>query len=855
MRLSNPIFLKANGMKRFLRKHVHSIKETHMKSYKKYVLITVAVVLIFILSEVGGDFGILNSSVGAWNVSRNSQYGNSTIRVPSLSGNVSVYIDNHGVAHIRAPDLRNLFIAQGYFEASNRMFQMDLQAFMAMGELSKLVGKRAVNSDISMHYIGIPEYAISLSHYLEMNYPQYYGYLEDFTSGVNDYIKTVRSDPPIGFRLLGITPPFWNITFLMAWQEFMAWSLTTGATEPLMSALMYLELGYKNTTAIWPNYPYYTEKITVVPGNGSINGFGLSSQNISTSYFWNLNFYEAWYTGIKTSTLYHVEPLIRAALKNITDPYAQIVTDSMARSIGSNSWVVAGNRSSTGAPMLANDPHLTLYAPSLWIPMQLTAPGFNVTGWSLSGLPGILIGHTNSTSWGLTTPEGNSANEFLEILNGTHYLYNGHWYPLSYYNYTLMGKKYSIAFTNNGPIIGRQTNYAISLNWRNAMYSTDMVAEILLDQSSNYGEMLHALSYWGAPPQNFALVTNRDAGYITAGKYPYFNTTLPDGKTVKTIGSRSLMNGTSEKFEPAGNVPFEYLPQVKNPLPGYAFAPNQPTASLDYPFPFVGGFWASGGRAEIIYNFLKDHKTVSVSQMKALQSNITDYWASILTPLFLGILKNTTGNSTYQRAIDYLNNWNFSTDKNSIAETIYWYLVSFIYNMTFDKIYREHSLTGFPLPFPNSLIYLCKNSPSSFWFDHSFSEILKKAFSKDVAFLSAHLGNISKWRWGSVHRLEIFSLTGLSALSLGPFKIWGDTYTVSVGSVPLSLEVPEPYVTVGSSLREISVPATSTFLEVFPGGISGNPLNLYYSNQLQLWLNHDYYNFNNYREVYLYEYV
>ena len=804
--------------------------------------LAVIIAALLLASYVSTSFNLLSPTQGIWQSINGSTVNSFTANVSGLQSPVNVTIDSSGVAHIEAASIHDMFYAQGYYSASQRLFQMELQALLASGNISKYIGTQGLGSDITMRVIGLPENAQALEQNYQTNYPTYYQYLEDYTAGVNANIEHSSSSTHLGFKLLGFTPFHWSVFYSLCWEEYMAWSLTTGAMEPLQSDLFYNQLGFNNTALIWPYYPYFTENITVVPGDGTVNGYSLSSQGVSDSYFWSQNWFEDWATGVSGSVLSSLTPLIKDALTNISDPYALPAAHSLDSFIGSNSWVVSSSYSESGYSILANDPHLPLLAPSIWIPMQLKAPGYGVTGWDLAGVPGILIGHTQNTSWGLTTPEGNSANEYLETLSGNSYMYNGVLHPMRVYNYTLLGKTHSVYYTNNGPLIARNGKYGISLNWGLANSSYDLIAELKLDQSQNYSDMMNALTYWGSPPQNFALVSAKDAGYITAGGYPLINETLPDGKQVQVVGSRSLLNGSSSTYESSGYIPFQYLPQVTDPSRGYAFAPNQPTASLNYPYPFVGGFWASGGRAETISHYLSSHPSMSVKNMMNLQSNISDYWASVFTPYLVNALNGMSMNSTEQQAFSFLHSWNYTTYQSDVGITVYWYLTSEMYNQSFDRIYAENNLTGLPTPFITSAIYLAQTNQSSVWFNGSFTNLVRSSFASEVSLLSQKLGPVNNWTWGGVHQLEVSSLTSLRALSIGPIPIWGDDHTVSVGGVPMLLIVPEPYVTVGSSLRQVSSPGAGEFYGVFPGGPSENVLSNYFSNQMNYWVDHEYYN-------------
>jgi penicillin G amidase len=807
-------------------------------------------ILIILASYVSTNFNLLSPSLGVWQSINGSNLSSETLSVPGLSSPVNVTIDSSGLAHIDASSDHDMFYAQGYYSASQRLFQMELEALLASGNLSRYIGSAGLSSDKTMRLIGFPENALALEQSYETNYPTYYGYLEDYASGVNAYInQSGSSSAHLGFKLLTFSPFQWNVFYTLCWQQYMAWSLTTGAAEPLEMDLFYNQFGLYNTTLTWPYYPYFTENITVVPGDGTVNGYSLSSQGINDSYFWSQNWFASWATGVSESLLKSLTPLIAQALSNISDPYSIPGVHSLGSSVGSNSWVVSSNDSGSGYALLANDPHLSLLAPSLWIPMQLVAPGYNVTGWDLAGVPGILIGHTESTSWGLTDAEGNSANEYLEVLNGNSYLYDGSYHEMSVFNYTLLGKTYSIYHTNNGPLIARNSNYGISLNWALTNSSYDLIGELKLDQSQNYSDMVNALKSWGSPPQNFALVSSKDAGYLTAGGYPVINETLPNGEHTQVVGSRSLLNGSTSSYEPSGFVPFEYLPQVTDPQRGYTFAPNQPTVSLNYPYPFVGGFWDSGGRAESISHYLAAHPGMSIGNMMSLQSNVTDYWAYLLTPYLVNALRGMSMNSTEQEAFSYLSDWNYSAYEDQVGVTVYLYLTAEMYNQSFSRIYSVSNLpsaltSSLPEGFIPTAIYLAQTNQSSLWFDGNFTALVRNSFASEVGLLSQKLGSVGNWTWGRVHMLEISSLTGLSSLSIGPTPIWGDSYTVSVGSVPQLLDVPEHYVSVGSSLREVSSPGMNEFYGVIPGGPSENVMSSYFSNQLDYWLNHEYYNMN-----------
>lgn len=239
-----------------------------------------------------------------------------------------------------------------------------------MGNLSSWVGAKALSSDVAMHLIGIPQNAIMSAQYLKQNYPTIYSYLEAFSQGVNDYINSLNyRDLPLEFKLLNVRPYSWSPRYSLAFGEYMAWSLTSGFNDELESALLYTYFNYTEVNEINPYYPHFVNgNLTVVPGDGTVNGYNLTDQDISPQYLWSLNWYKSWATGVTKDELKALVPLMKYAILNVSDPFIPFPK------FASNSWIVTSNFSTQG-PILANDPHLPLFSPSVWIPLQLVDSG------------------------------------------------------------------------------------------------------------------------------------------------------------------------------------------------------------------------------------------------------------------------------------------------------------------------------------------------------------------------------------------------------------------------------------------------------------------------------------------------
>ena len=830
-----------------------------MTLLRKNILAMVCIVLFlfsafYTISPAESSYQLHNIQTPRMSITvEGKNFTNSSFLLHGLVDPVRVIIDSSGVAHIYAENNHDLFYSQGYFTASQRLFQMEFQTASVAGYFSSVIGIGAYEASLMQQ---IPETAHQLDQYYKTNYPQYYSYLHDYAAGVNAYINSTSNSVPLGFNLIGQTPYQWNVYDTLVWQQNMAFGLMNGKANTLRNDAFLNAFGYSNVSLIWPDYPYFTQNITVVPGNGTVNGYNLTDQGVKTSYFWSQDFYSQLATGVNLSLIKNLTPLINEAITNMTDPYLNVFNHRAYSSfVGSNEWIVTANYSKYHNPMLENDPHLGLTLPNLFLPLQLSDPQFNVTGWELVGTPGVLIGHTRYTSWGLTTPGGYNGLEYLEILNGSSYLSNGHWYPLQTANYTVGGQSFSINYTNNGPLVGRQGNYGVSFNWAGGHDALDIIAILLLDQSRNYNDMLNALQYWGSPPQNFALVSMNSSGILTAGKYPLVNITLPDGKTIGVVGSQSLLNGSLSIYEPIGFVPFKYLPQTKNPSRGYAFAPNQPLAGLNYPYPFIAEVGGEGGRAHTISTYLGDHPNMTVNDMIQLQSNVTAPFAKMFMPTLEKALIGMTMNSTESKAYGAMASWNFTDYTNEVGPTVFWYLRMMIYNDSFQKIYTGKSFFAQGLPIIATTIYLAEHDPNSTWFNGNFTNLVRTAFSQAVAFLESNINkNVSSWTWGTVHDLYIpsfLSFLGVNVGSYGPAPYKGGSHTVSVAGVSsLQLSVPLSPATTSSVLKEISSPIMNQFYGVFAGGLSENYTSYYYSNQLNYWLTDRYYNMSNQSSVF-----
>jgi penicillin G amidase len=453
----------------------------------------------------------------------------------------------------------------------------------------------------------------------------------------------------------------------------------------------------------------------------------------------------------------------------------------------------------------------------------------------------------------------------VETLQGDTYLENGTWHPLTWTNETIYvagqgAEPFDLPWTSNGPVVARIGNLGLSVRWAGTGPTWEAAAELEFDKAQSIPQFESALQqYWTIPNLN-AMMIARNAtdptghiGWIIPARYSLLAETLPDEEHVQVIGSRGPLNG-SGGYEPVGSVPFEELPQVVDPAQGYLLAPNQPTVGIQYPYPMIGSWWDSGGRAHTIGNFLGSHPTMSPELMRSLQSNVTDSWAVGLQPYLLQALEVVASGSSLisalaHDAIPWINSWNGSFETSSVAATIYTYWLDEIQQSSYDPVMTRADLVGVNAPFPNAFEWIAANDPNdSYWFPYGWENASQLALQQALSFLAMKLGTgpnanppqVIGWTWGRVHTFFLPSLTGTAALGEGPYPQWGDSYTPSVAPFDDNITVPLVQVSIGSSLRFVSTAGSSPAWGVLPGGASENPASAYYDDLLPLWLAHEY---------------
>jgi penicillin amidase len=812
---------------------------TFKRKIPNIIILAVCLALIFLIVTspiLNTLMTLLNPVTGIYS-SANPLIQNQYL-IKGLKEEVKIIIDSRGVPHIYANNDKDLFFAIGFMHAKDRLWQMDIQRRAAEGRLAEIIGKSALKNDIIMRTIGLWRAAIITANYIKENYLQYWELYQAYADGVNAYIDIAvkNNNLPLMFRLLDYKPDYWSVADSIAFAKLMSWSLTN-FYEPLKFSLVAAKLGSREALKIYPIFPHFQENVTVIPGNGTIEGKKI---NVDPDYLLSLDWYSEWATGLNFSDPNFSNKLIEA----INDALNFLGEDP--EYLGSNNWAVSASKSSNGYAMLADDPHLGLQIPSLWYEVDLHSKDINCYGVTLAGIPPIIIGFNNKIAWGLTNTQMSVMDFYIEKINPqdpSMYYYNGSWHKIQTVRETINVKgekpyELLVNTTVHGPIITSK-GLAISIKWVGMNVTLEAIAIIDVMKANNLSEFFNALKHWDVPSQNFMYAdVYGNIAVIEPGKFPLRLVKLPNNQTIYVLGSRSVLNGTGG-YEWSKFIPFELLPHSINPSQGYLAAPNQMSVNKYYPFFILGGWWDPGSRAHRI-NVILNKTKVSLEDMMEGQRDVFQWDAYSYSSLIIKSMNMyPSSDPDVQKALNLLKNWNFTMKKDMEAPSVWWFWVASFYNMTFIKKFKELGIERAKLPYLENILYLALNEPNSTWFNGNFYLTASQALVNAVKYLKNKYGN--DWTWGKIHRVYFKHLSGLEALSLGPYEEDGGDDTLMAAGMPLF----GGFVTHGPSWRMIVVMSQKPQgYGVYPGGQSENPVSNHYGDFVDYWLSYKYYKLN-----------
>lgn len=651
-------------------------------------------VLVLVLAVVAGVAGGAYWSISTVRASFPQTKGSITLK--GLSGPVDVKRDDYGIPQIYASSDEDLFMAQGFVQAQDRFWEMDVRRHMTSGRLSEMFGKSQVDNDEFLRTLGWDR--IAKQEYDKTLSASTKKYLQAYAAGVNAYLDGKdNKDISLEYAALGFTndykPGKWTPVDSVAWLKAMAWDLRGNMQDEIDRALMTSRLGPKEIADLYPQYPYSRNKTIVQAGQydevtktfgstGSAAGTGSSAGGTAG-------------TGTSSGTAGLQGQL--AGLQEVLDDLPTAVGVN-GNGIGSNSWVVGGQYTITGKPLLANDPHLSASLPSVWYQMGLHCRAvsskcqYDVSGYTFAGMPGVVIGHNRNISWGMTNSGVDVTDLYLEKLSGDGYLYDGKTVPFTTRQETIKvaggaPKKIVVRETNNGPLlsdrsdelvkVGRKATvdtaapdrgdgYGIALRWTALDPGTTMDAVFAMDKAKNWTDFRAAAALFDVPSQNLIYAdTENHIGYTLPGKIP----TRPQGYDGSVPAP-----GWDAKSRWTGYIDDDELPYEYDPARGYIVTANQAVVDkAKYPYTLTTD-WGYGARSQrindLIQSKIDDGGKISTDDMRQMQLDNSSEIAKLLVPKLLKIDisdKDVRNAAAIRQAQDLLEGWDYTQDADSAA--------------------------------------------------------------------------------------------------------------------------------------------------------------------------------------------
>lgn len=506
------------------------------------------------------------------------QISTETFACAALRDEVRIRRDARGIPFIEAANEADLYFAQGYATATDRLWQMDFLRRTARGELAEVLGPDALEVDKLHRVYGFRNVAEQL---LERASAQTRVVLESYARGVNAFIEQCGADAlPLEFRVLSYLPREWTAVDSLALGKLFAESLSFTIDADILRALL-SDLPRERVAWLLPE----TSPLDLVAGDSMPKFAGRMFDENELA-------------------------ILTTVLKRVRRSRAAMSGDG---EVGSNSWVVSGEKSASGKPMLASDPHLAPTSPSIWHIVHLAAGEMRVVGVAVPGVPGVMIGHNQSIAWGITNLCPDVQDLYFENVDTDCEIRRE---EIAVRNSPEKIVTVEVKLTRHGPIIFEQGSVALALRWTALDADViDLDTFLALGRARNWQDFVTALSGYSGPPQNFTYAdTAGHIGYYSAGRIP-----------VRKTGDGSVpYDGTTDEGEWIGCVPFGELPHVLDPPSGFIVQANQRLVDHDYPHHLTHN-WRVPYRARRIHDLLQAKLTLNVDDFLRIQADTYSY--------------------------------------------------------------------------------------------------------------------------------------------------------------------------------------------------------------------------------------
>ena len=783
-----------------------------MRIFKTALSILITLSLVIILNLKSGDIPplgkFLNPFHGFWK-NAESKKGDKLrdIKLSGIKGRVEIRFDEQMIPHIFADNNYDAYYAQGYITAKDRLWQMDFQTRFASGRLSEVVGSKAIELDRYQRRMGMMFGAENMVKAMQKD-KQIKETMDAYTAGVNAYIASLHpADYPIEFKLLNYSPENWSPVNSALLLKLMSATLAGGSNEFYMSNILN-KYGPEVVKNLFPDYPYREDPI------------------------------------IPEGTKWDFKPLAvkQATASAISKTSYNIRTPQIKEGIGSNNWALSGAKTSSGLPILANDPHLDLTLPAIWYQLQLVSNDMNVCGVSIPGAPGIIIGFNKKVAWGVTNV-GADVLDWYSIKfrdqSKKEYWYDNKWNPskIRIENIAVSGGQTiidTVYYTHHGPVVyqddqkpakfSKANNIpeGYALRWIAHDASNDTRTFYMLNRAKNYSDYREAIKFYTAPAQNFLFASAEgDIGITPSGYFP-----------LKWKGQgKFLMDGSNPANDWQGRIPAEQNPTVKNPPRNFVSSANQFSTNSSYPY-YINWEFSGYERARRINNRLTVMTQANVDSLRNLQNDNYSILAENIKPLLVKSINTQRLNASEQQSFEIIKKWNKFFNANEIGASIFEIWQKELINQIWADDFADNQT---PMRFParDRTVELLINEPVSKWYDNIHTpkienreDVILSSFKFAVDSLERKFGPMNKdWQWGNVKHSHVPHLAKIAGFGSGFINNGGSKTSVNAMNE-----------TNGPSWRMIvALGENVKAYGLYPGGQSGNPGSFYYDDMINNW--------------------
>lgn len=750
-----------------------------------------------------------------------------TLKLPGLRESVSIVRDRHAVPHIKAANAQDAYFALGFVHAQDRLWQLQMNKRIASGRLAEILGPSALDTDRFLRTLGVRRNAEAI---LAQSSAETRAMLQAYADGVNAYIDGRKGPLPPEFLILRTQPERWEPADTLAWQTMMAWDLGGNWTQETLRMRLAQVLPVSRINELLAPYPGERPLRTMDYGN-----------------------------------LYrHLAPLATAMAR-----VEQQAPAGYVEGMGSNNWVVSGAHTRSGKPLLANDPHLGLQAPALWYFAHMQAPGLDVTGATLPGMPAVVLGHNQRIAWGFTNTAPDVQDLYIErVQPGSTQRYQtpDGWADFITRTETIHVKgapdvTLNVRETRHGPVISDAAEpvataaaplgaqYVVAFQW-SALRADDRTVQagLALNRATDWASFLAALRDFHSPQQNIVYAdVDGNIGFIAPGRVPL-------RRADNDLKGLAPAPGWDARYDWTGFIPFEQLPRSFNPPEGVIATANQKIVEDDYPY-FLTSEWTVPYRYQRIRTLIDATERHTMDSFGAIQKDTLSLAVRDALPLLLASpFASDPALPERERAlIESLRKWDGDMQarlSEPLVATAWLRRLSRVLfedkvgDTLFNRLWEQRNVQQ-----PMLNVLRNPRGQGAFWCDNNMTpapescdDAVAKAWHLAIADLDRRYGDKpERWRWGQAHAARSeHKPFGKQSYLAGLFNVkvpsGGDTYTVNVGRHNLRDEA-APFESVhAASLRaiyDLSDLAESRFMN--STGQSGNVTSTHYRDWTDKW--------------------